>query len=156
MTKVDRVALAVVGSLRNSPYPAIVESLGLSDRVHFLGFRLDIARLLRASDIFVFPSRYEPFSLVVLEALASGTPVITAATVGAAELITPACGTVLPDPDDIQALSSALHDWLAHPFRMRAAARAARETAENHDWSQMADAYLAAYENLMGRERQPA
>ena len=94
------VHLAVVGAREGSPYPALAERLGVADRVHFLGFRRDMAQIMQAVDIFVFPSRYEPFGIVVLEAMASGVPVILAATVGAAEVVTPDCGVVLPDPED--------------------------------------------------------
>ena len=69
----------------------------------------DVPELMKAADFLVFPSRYEPFGLVVLEAMATGIPVITAATTGAAQLVTPDCGIVLPDSDDTQALAEALN-----------------------------------------------
>jgi glycosyltransferase involved in cell wall biosynthesis len=74
-----------------------------------LGFRQDVPDLMKAADFLVFPSRYEPFGLVVLEAMATGIPVITAATTGATELVTPDCSFVLPDSDDTQALAEALN-----------------------------------------------
>jgi len=134
--------------VRGSPFPALAQRLGVADRVSFLGFRDDVARLLRASDLFVFPSRYETFALVVLEALASGVPVVTARSVGAAGLVTPECGLVLPDSEDAAALARALRLLVEDaPLRERMG-RTAREVAQAHGWAQMAEAYFRLYERL--------
>ncbi|GAB6848647.1 glycosyltransferase family 4 protein [Paraburkholderia kururiensis] len=81
------VHLAVAGILRNSPYPALARSLGVADRVHFLDLVKDMPALMRSVDAFVFPSRYEPLGLVLLEAMAAALPVVTARTAGGAEMI---------------------------------------------------------------------
>jgi glycosyltransferase involved in cell wall biosynthesis len=150
LREVPGLHLAVVGDVRGSPFPALAQRLGVADRVSFLGFRDDVARLLRASDLFVFPSRYETFALVVLEALASGVPVVTARSVGAASLVTPECGVVLPDPEDAAALARAMHTLVEDaPLRERMGHRA-REVAREHGWEQMAEAYFRLYERLAG------
>lgn len=145
---VDSLHLAVAGATEGSPYPAMAARLGVAGRVHFLGFRGDVPALLRAADLFVFPSRYESFSLVVLEAMASGLPVITAGTVGAADLVTPESGVVLPDPDDVGALAGALRALAGDPEGRARRGRAARRVAEQHTWARMADAYLRLYEEV--------
>ena len=61
------VHLAVVGKSDGSPFVEMAKQLGLESRVHFLGFRKDVPRVLRACDLFVFPSWYDPFGLVVTE-----------------------------------------------------------------------------------------
>ncbi len=66
IVKVPSLHLVVVGDISSSPYPQIAEDLGLSDRVHFTGFRRDVAQIMRAVDFFVFPSRYEAFRLALL------------------------------------------------------------------------------------------
>jgi len=83
LVQVPQLHLAVVGGTAGSPYPELARSLNLENRVHFLGFRQDVPDLMKAADFLVFPSRYEPFGLVVLEAMATGIPVVTAATTGA-------------------------------------------------------------------------
>ena len=142
------VHLAVVGGLRGSPYPRLTSGLGLSGRVHFLDYRSDVALVMKAADVFVFPSRSEPYGLVILEAMASGLPIVTASTVGAVELVTPDCGVVLPDPDDEVALAEALADLLREPHRLRVMGEACRKVAERHTWARMAEAYLRLYGEL--------
>ena len=142
LASVPGLHLAVAGATAGSPYPALCTRLGLEDRVHFLGFRRDMAALMQAADFFVFPSRYEACSLVLLEALASGLPVITAETAGGAEVVTPDCGIVLPDPDDVSALAAAMTALTLSAERRQDMSRAARAVAERHSWAGMASAYL--------------
>jgi glycosyltransferase involved in cell wall biosynthesis len=146
LLQVPGLQLAVAGSTRHSPYPEFVERLGLQKRVRFLGFRRDIAELMRAADMFVFPSRYEACSLVLLEAMASGLPVITAATAGGAEIVEPGCGLVLADPDDVDRLAEALQVVTEDAVLRAGMAQAARELALRHSWRHMTDNYLRVYE----------
>ena len=139
--------LAVVGHRDGSPYPRMASTLGVSDRVHFLGFREDVPALMRASDLFLFPSRYEACSLVLLEAMASGLPIVTAQTAGGAELIEPSFGHVLSNPNDERALAEAVRPLLEDPAQREQMARAARSTATQHTWSEMANKYLTLFEN---------
>src|SRR6195952_4488939 len=86
------VQLAVAGYVPGSPYPDLAKTLGIADRVHFLGLVKNMPLLMHSVDAFVFPSRYEAMSLSLLEALAAGLPVITAKTAGGAEIIGTDCG----------------------------------------------------------------
>jgi glycosyltransferase involved in cell wall biosynthesis len=142
------VHLVAVGSLHANPYPAMARELGVADRVTFLGFRSDLPRIMRAVDAFVFPSRYDTFALVVLEAMASGLPVVTAATVGAAELAAEAGCTVLSDPDDVAALAVELHELASNLERTKALATASRAVASRYSWKRMTEQYLDMYERL--------
>jgi glycosyltransferase involved in cell wall biosynthesis len=155
LPQVPSLHLAVAGSLEGSPYPALAEALGLSDRVHFLGFRRDMPALMRAADVFTFPSRYEACTLALLEALASGLPVVTARSTGGSELITEACGAVLDDPDDQSALAEALNTMLAHPDRHAAMGRAARAVAEAHSWRRMGQRYLSLFRRAVQAPSRP-
>ena len=134
--------LAVCGAVQGSPYPALAAQLGVVERVHFLGYRRDMPDLMRAADMFVFPSRYEACSLAILEALASGLPVLTAVTAGGAEILTPSCGHVLTDPDDAQALTQTLQGWISDPQQRQQMGQEARQVAEQHSWARMVEAYL--------------
>jgi glycosyltransferase involved in cell wall biosynthesis len=142
------VNLVVAGATKRSPYPRMVQKMGLADRVQFLGFRPDIASVMRAVDAFVYPAIYEPLGLVVLEAMASGLPVITAKTTGAAALITDAAGYVLDDPRDVPGLSRALAELVADPERRRRMGAAGREIAGLYTRERMSQEYVALYERL--------
>ena len=148
IARCERAHLAVAGTTQGSPYPAMARELGIADRVTFLGFRRDVAALMRASDAFVFPSRYEACSLVLLEALSSGIPVITARSVGGAEILTGAEGVLMDDPNDDAALAVALERYAADDALRRASGQAARRLALAHTWSVMANEYVDLYERL--------
>lgn len=152
LASVPSLHLAVVGDRDGSPYPRMAERIGVSDRVRFMGFRQDVPDLMRAADLFVFPSRYEACSLVLLEAMASGLPIVTAQTAGGAELVEDCFGRVLPDPNDEQALARALRTLIDDPEQLDQMARAARSAATHHTWSKMADEYLTLFQrNLSDR-----
>lgn len=143
---VPELHLAVVGETSGSVYPAMAEALGVAERAWFLGFRRDVPDLMRTADLCLCPSRYEPFSLVLLEALASGLPVVTARPVGAAGLVTPACGLVLKHPEDDEALARAVTGLIGDETRLRAMGAAARTVAEMHGWERMAHRYVDLFE----------
>jgi glycosyltransferase involved in cell wall biosynthesis len=148
------IHLAVAGGLKDSTYPALVDSLGLGQRVHFLGMIKDMAGLMRSVDTFVFPSRYEAMSLVLLEALAAGLPVVTAQTAGGAEIIDADCGLVVDDPDDRHAIAHAITRLAEDPALAAAMGVAARTLALRFSWQAMGENYLALYRELMAAPRE--
>ena len=139
---VPSLYLVVLGSIEGSPCPKMAAKLRVSDRTSFLGYRQVISRIMKAVDIFVFPSRYEPYGLVILEVLASGLPVITTKSVGASELITPECGVLLQDPDDVEELASSMHKICTDKFLRSNMSKAARSIAEEHSCSRVTHNYL--------------
>jgi glycosyltransferase involved in cell wall biosynthesis len=153
LVQVPELHLAVVGTIEGSPYPQLAAQLGLSKRVHFLGSPQNvISELMRTVDLFVFPSRYEPYGLVVIEAMASGLPVITATTTGASEIVTPESGVVLSDTEDTETLAQALSRFQSdHELRKRMG-KAARSIAEQYSWASMARSYVDLFEELASNE----
>ena len=114
--KEHEAKLVVLGAGDIEGYRRIVRSLGLERRVLFAGRQSAIARLYGAGDLFVLPTIYEPFPNVNLEAMACGTPVITTATAGGADIIEPGRnGYVIPDAWSIQALTEQIDHFLALP-----------------------------------------
>ncbi|PEN12984.1 glycosyl transferase [Longibacter salinarum] len=142
------IHIAVAGRIEGSPFPQMCSEIGVADRVHFLGFRSDIPDLMRASDFFVFPSRYEACSLVLLEALGSGLPILTAQSAGGAELVQSSAGVVIDDPDDVTRVAVELRRLAAETRTSDSMSRAARRIAENHSWNGMARKYLSLFDTL--------
>lgn len=106
-----RLRLALVGQ---GPDRAALEALAAGDaRIRFAGFRSDVRALYHAFDLFVFPSREEPFGLVALEALDAGLPIVATATDGARASLGP---TAFVPPGDADALERALAAALSGPL----------------------------------------
>ena len=121
--------LAVVGHPKDGRYRRLAARLGVAERVVFLGHRADPKDAYFAADFLVHPTFYDPCSLVALEALACGLPVVTTRYNGAAELYRqPEEGLVVPDPHDAQALAAALVQMTDRGYRV-AASQAARQAA---------------------------
>jgi glycosyltransferase involved in cell wall biosynthesis len=102
-----RLRVDVVGRRSIDDYRPLISRLGLADRVRWHGPAQDAALPLAGADALVLPTFYEPFGLVVVEALASGTPVVVSALAGAAPLVGDA-GVLLDDPSDVGQLAAAL------------------------------------------------
>ena len=86
----------------------LAADLGIAERVRFLGWRTDRSALLRAADICVLPSRYEPFGTVILEAWAAKTPLVACASAGPAAHVIDGANGLLTPIDDVDALRDAL------------------------------------------------
>ncbi|OIP78390.1 MAG: glycosyl transferase [Oscillatoriales cyanobacterium CG2_30_44_21] len=148
LVDVPNLHLAVVGSAEKSPYPQLAKQLQVDHRVHFLGYRADVAKIMQVVDFFVFPSRYEPFGMVVSEAMASGLPVITTSVSGVAAIVTPESGIVLTDSENVQALVDALVLLTDRPELRIKMGKSARAIAEQHSWISKANAYIDLFESL--------
>ncbi len=86
----------------------LARSLGVANRAHFLGWRTDRSALLAACDVVAFPSRYEPFGTVTVEAWAAGKPLVVADSAGPAATVTHESDAILVPRDDADALRAGL------------------------------------------------
>jgi len=148
LVQIPALHLAVVGAIERSPYPALSKHLHLADRIHFLGYRSDISSIMKAVDFFVLPSRYEPFGMVISEALATGLPVITSEATGASVLVSSDCGIVLSKTDDVNALAQAMQTLVNDQSLRQQMGQAARQIAEQHGWNYTSAAYVDLFEAL--------
>ena len=144
------VHLIVVGGKRVGGYVRAAERLGIGDVVTFVGRVDDPVPYYAAADLYAHPTFYDPCSLVVLEALASGLPVVTSSYDGAGELIGQGTeGFVVSDPADTRELVGRLEILLEQAVRQRMG-RAARQLALKHTLRRNVDEILAVYDEAVG------
>jgi UDP-glucose:(heptosyl)LPS alpha-1,3-glucosyltransferase len=125
------IHLLVCGGGRISSYRRLARAHGVAETVHFLGYHDDIRECFASSDFFVLPTYYDPCSLVVLEALVCGLPVITTLSNGASELMTDGReGYVLTAPDAHGELKAALGHMTDDKRRKAMSVEAARLGSE--------------------------
>lgn len=130
---------------------ALVERLGLRERVHFLGQRPDVPALLRAFALTVLPSWDEPFGLAALESMAMGTPPLVTAVGGAGEYIQDGVSGRLLAPERPEAWAEAALGLLSHAERRRRMGKAARDVARHFSGERYAAEMLDAYQGAIRR-----
>jgi glycosyltransferase involved in cell wall biosynthesis len=130
---------------------AMVAGRGLSDRVALRPYVADTLPLYRAADLYVSTSTTEGMSNSVLEAMASGLPVVAMAASGMGELIGEETGVLVPS-GDVGALASALRDLAGDPERRLALGSAGRRfVAERCSLESVADALRDLYEEVLAK-----
>ncbi|QDU59826.1 Lipopolysaccharide core biosynthesis protein RfaG [Planctomycetes bacterium Pan216] len=143
--------VVVVGAGRVAPYQRMADRLGILDAVRFAGSRDDALPYYQAADVYVQPTYYDPCSLVVLEALACGLPVVTTRHNGAGELMEPGVsGAVIETPTDVRGLAEAMDSFHEEEVR-RVASVAARCNALENTIDHNAERLLSLYGDVAGR-----
>lgn len=147
LAKTRGIYLVVVGKDKKMAASLRAASrLGLAERVRFMGGVADVRPCYAAADVFALPTVYDPFPNAVLEALASGLPVLTSPTSGAAELINDACGVVVDALDVAGQAAALIRLCQANQHgEMRLAAHAAAKQCALDD---MTDRLIALYTQL--------
>jgi glycosyltransferase involved in cell wall biosynthesis len=151
----ERWRLVIVGARnywKSSPVAQKVEQLGLGGQVKFTGYvpDEDLPALYNGADLFCFPSLYEGFGLPVLEAMACGTPVVTANSSSLPEVAGEAA--LLVDPYNVAEIAAAMRRVLEDPqlaevLRQRGLKRSAQFT-----WEKTARETIAVYEKVLGEK----
>jgi L-malate glycosyltransferase len=137
------------GPLRDS-LTARARSLGIGDRVRFLGYRTDVAALLAAFDVFTLPSLYEGLPNAVLEAMACGKPVVATAVDGTPEVVAEGETGLLVPPRDPDRLSGALLRLAGDArLRSRMGAEARRRAVRDHGVDGQVEAFHRLYQELL-------
>lgn len=128
-------------------YQEEANRLGIKARVKFLGPQKDVLPCYAVADAFVFPTQYDPFPNVVLEAMACGLPVITSTKSGAAELIINHQNGFVCDAYDLSGLQSAMQ-ILCDKDTAKNMGMYARVIAERHDLNTMVENLTTLYKKL--------
>jgi sugar transferase (PEP-CTERM/EpsH1 system associated) len=150
-----RLVIVGDGPLRADVQAILVQG-NASELAWLPGERDDIADVLRALDVFVLPSRAEGISNTILEAMASGLPVLATDVGGNRELVTRETG-MLVAPDDVDALTNGLLHYARDRAAAKAAGRMGRLRAEQvHSLDGMIARYAALYERLLADRMAPS
>jgi glycosyltransferase involved in cell wall biosynthesis len=123
-------------------------SLGLTERVEFVGAVSEPATFYRQLDLFVLPSLDEALGLVLLEAMASGLPVVGTRVGGIPEILEDGAQGLLVAPADSRALAGAIRALWSDPLRRSRMGEMARQQALRFDIGRTAKELQAAYEEL--------
>lgn len=130
---------------------SLVMEQGISDRVVFLGWqsREELIQCYRQSHLFLFPSRHEGMPNAVLEAMASGLPVIASRIAGNEELVLHGTTGLLVESENIDALTAALQELIEDPARgQQLGAASRRRVEESFGWENTARQYEALLERI--------
>jgi glycosyltransferase involved in cell wall biosynthesis len=125
-----------------------IHSANLGDRLILTGYREDVPDLMRALDLFLFPTHAESFGLVVVEAMAAGLPVVSTSSDGILDIVKDGETGRLVDRRDIGALTDVVLSLLTDPDRRQAMGRAGLERARTHF---SYDRMMQELEDLYGR-----
>jgi UDP-glucose:(heptosyl)LPS alpha-1,3-glucosyltransferase len=137
-------------------YPRLARNWDCLEAVRFAGLQDNPAPFYQAADVYLQPTLYDACSLVVLEAMACGLPVITSGRNGVSELIRDGAeGLVVADPQDVRGVTTAMRHFM-DPARRRAAGRVARRLAERHSARINFDQVMALYDHLLDRRTDTA
>ena len=160
LTRVAGAQLTIIGDgPMRSAWTRLAVQLNVANRVTFLGWlpQADCARHLQSATALLLPSVYECGGAVVLEAMATGTPVIATAWGGPQDYIDPNCGVLVPAGDlpvMVQGFADAMERLVTDLDRCRELGLFGRKKVERHfDWEDKVDRMLAIYENsILPRE----
>jgi glycosyltransferase involved in cell wall biosynthesis len=144
---VDDWLLLVVGSGDRDRYQTLAQELGVAGALRWVGVSRDVAPLYQIADALVFPTSYEAFPLVALEAAASGVAILATPVNGVRELVSDGVNGFLitTDPRDI---AGRLRMLAEDPALAERLGRAARDAALDYSWEKMVERHHRLYSSL--------
>ncbi len=150
---VRNVHLAIVGTGCNlGKLQLLADTLGVSERVQFLGIRRDVPHLLKTADIYVQSSRWEGFGIAALEAMASGLPVVASDVPGLAEVVGE--GGLLFPPGDHERLAECLNLLIASRTLWQRMSHAGKRRSQEFSIARTRDCYEELYRGALGKRKQ--
>jgi glycosyltransferase involved in cell wall biosynthesis len=151
LAKEPKAKFVIVGGGMRDKYERFVQWYGLSDKVVFTGFMANrnLYSMYRIADVAVFPSLYEPFGIVALEAMASGAPVVTSDAGGLSEVVLHDRTGTISYAGDPNSLAWAILRVLQDPARAFLLGENARERlGTDFDWARIAAQTADVYQRV--------
>jgi UDP-glucose:(heptosyl)LPS alpha-1,3-glucosyltransferase len=147
-----QVGLWVIGdnvdSVPTSFYTGLATQLGVAGRVEFLGHQSELLPWYQAADAFVFPTLYEAFAMVSIEAMACGLPLLACETNGIEDLLRPGHNGAYVERSG-ESVAKQIRRWVLPPAAREKLARGARETSAGYTWKKIASRHVAVCRAVM-------
>jgi glycosyltransferase involved in cell wall biosynthesis len=134
-------------------WKAHAESLGIGERVHWLGMRRDVPVVLRALDVAAMSSDFEGMPIFAFECMAERVPLVATDVGGLRDIFVPGSSAVLVPPRQPEAMAAALGSLLADPDRRRAMGDAAHTRLADFSMDRAVERIGALYESVLSGER---
>ena len=149
-----RVKLVAVGGGNRAAFSAFAAKLGVAENLVFVEHTKEILPYYQAADLFLMPTFYEPFGLVILEAMACGLPCLVSRSAGASELMVEgASGSLIEDPANAAEISKKLELLLDDEKLRTRLGKGARKVAVRRSWDQVAEEYTTFFTPLLEGEK---
>jgi UDP-glucose:(heptosyl)LPS alpha-1,3-glucosyltransferase len=156
VNSVQGARLALVSGSNNSKEKELCRELGVEDRIIWIPKSKEVEKYFAAADCFVFPTVYEPFGMVISEAMASGLPVITSKSAGAADLIKHGeNGFLVDEPWDWESIGQHIQFLMHDPKKSENIGHLARLSVEPYTWDKCATETLACYQKIIDGRKAP-
>lgn len=149
--------VAGTGMAEDEAMGELVRKRGVGNKMHLLGLQHDVAPLFASSDIFLLPSRVEGFPISIMEAMATGLPVVASNVGGIPDLVRHGEDGFLHDPQDVEGMAHSVAALLADAgLRTRLGAGARQRVLQEFSLRKMGDRILQRYQEMLagtGRAR---
>ncbi len=149
--QMTRAALVIIGEgSERQNLEKYAEKLGISDRVRFIGEvpNQEIPKYLKAADCFCLPSIKEGFGIVILEAMATGIPVIASQVGGIVDIIQHEKNGLLVPAKASYAISRAILEIQQNPTLAQTITQSAQKTLKNYNWNNITEQLYKVYERI--------
>lgn len=151
VARAEGVHLNVVSRSALDSYRGLAQSLGVAQRVHWLGALDSLDAVYADVDVLLHPSVYDAFGLVVAEAMAHGVPPIVSRQAGIAELVRHDVSGWIVDARDVDGIAHALLALERDPVRRQAMGRAAQDAASERSWDTVVRETVDVYNQAAAR-----
>lgn len=146
------VNLTIIGDIKTNLFKEKAEKLGIAERVIFMGPRENINELLNNYDLFIYPSLYDTFTLVALEAMACGLPCLLSSRAGICEIVKDGHNAlIIDDPLDANEIKSKIEYLCSNPEIAVTLGQQARKTALIHSWEKVTARTQDAYRKVINQ-----
>jgi glycosyltransferase involved in cell wall biosynthesis len=154
--RLPRLKLLVLGGAdwEIQRYRGVAAAMGVESSVVFAGFKKDVRPYYWSADLFVFPSSYEIFPLVVIQAAAAGLPIVCTALYGVEEYISSGVNGWIVDQTGA-AVAAAVREAVSSPERLAEVGQAAAQSAAEYSQDRFARRWSSLLRSLLERTPLP-